>query len=225
MGSEELSSQARIRNAAVRHFATEGFGKANLRAIAGTAGVSAGLLIHHFGSKEGLRRACDEHVLAAVVAQARSESSPEGLPGAVADFLSGPEKLQLMMRYLGRAIAEDTAAGRTFVDTLTTETESILRAGVADGSVRRLEDPRAVSVLIVMTSLAVLAMPQHFTRGLGHDELTSELMRRIALPSLELYTYGLYTDDRFLQAARAALDAAATGETGAAVRTAEGAQE
>ncbi len=43
-------------------FGTEGFA-ASVRAVATRAEVSRGLLNHHFGSKDGLRAACDEHVL------------------------------------------------------------------------------------------------------------------------------------------------------------------
>ena len=46
---------------------------ATLRAVAARAGVSAALVLHHFGSKEGLRAACDEHLLA---------DPPAGWPGA-----------------------------------------------------------------------------------------------------------------------------------------------
>ena len=35
-----------------------------IRAIAADAGVSPGLVVHHFGSKDGLREACDRHVVA-----------------------------------------------------------------------------------------------------------------------------------------------------------------
>src|ERR687885_426871 len=58
----DLTARARIRDAAIRRFGAEGFG-APVRAIAAEAGVSPGLVIHHFGSKDGLRAACDEHVL------------------------------------------------------------------------------------------------------------------------------------------------------------------
>ena len=59
---EDLTARARIREAALRHFAEEGYERATIRAIARTAGVSPGLLRHHYGSKEALRQACDDYV-------------------------------------------------------------------------------------------------------------------------------------------------------------------
>ena len=53
----DLTARARIRDAAIRHFADEGYERTTIRGIAVTAGVSPGLLRHHFGSKEELRRA------------------------------------------------------------------------------------------------------------------------------------------------------------------------
>ena len=44
----DLTAAARIRNAALRRFARDGFG-VGLRAIAADAGVTAGLITHHFG--------------------------------------------------------------------------------------------------------------------------------------------------------------------------------
>src|SRR5690606_20135242 len=44
---------ARIRDAAIVEFAAHGFTKSTVRAIAESAGVSPGLVIHHFGSKDG----------------------------------------------------------------------------------------------------------------------------------------------------------------------------
>ena len=59
---EDLTARARIREAALKHFAEEGYERATIRAIAATAGVSPGLLRHHYGSKDELRTACDEYV-------------------------------------------------------------------------------------------------------------------------------------------------------------------
>jgi AcrR family transcriptional regulator len=49
----DLTARARIRDAAIRRFGSDGFG-ASVRAIAADAAVSPGLVMHHFGSKEGL---------------------------------------------------------------------------------------------------------------------------------------------------------------------------
>ncbi|HJE59178.1 MAG TPA: TetR/AcrR family transcriptional regulator, partial [Nocardiopsis listeri] len=51
---DDLTARARIRDAALTRFGQEGFG-VSVRAIAEEAGVSPGLVIHHFGSKEKLR--------------------------------------------------------------------------------------------------------------------------------------------------------------------------
>lgn len=58
----DLTDRARIREAALQHFAEAGYERATIRAIAQTAGVSPGLLRHHFGSKDGLRQACNDYV-------------------------------------------------------------------------------------------------------------------------------------------------------------------
>jgi TetR/AcrR family transcriptional regulator, regulator of cefoperazone and chloramphenicol sensitivity len=53
--ADDLTAAARIRDAAIEQFGEHGFGT-GLRAIAEAAGVSAALVIHHFGSKQGLRQ-------------------------------------------------------------------------------------------------------------------------------------------------------------------------
>ena len=61
------STRERIRDAAIASFAERGFDGVGLRDIAQRAGVSAALIVHHFGSKEGLREACDAHVVESLV--------------------------------------------------------------------------------------------------------------------------------------------------------------
>ena len=72
MRSADLTAAARIRDAAIEQFGRHGFG-VSIRAIAEAAGVSAGLVIHHFGSKDGLRQACDAYV-AEVIRTEKSEA-------------------------------------------------------------------------------------------------------------------------------------------------------
>src|SRR3981081_1211972 len=70
MRSADLTAVARIRDAAIEQFGEHGFG-VGLRTLAEAAGVSAALVIHHFGSKDGLQKACDEYVAEEI----RSEKS------------------------------------------------------------------------------------------------------------------------------------------------------
>jgi AcrR family transcriptional regulator len=204
---EDLTTQAKIREAAIVHFARDGFRTANLRAIAATAGVSASLVVHHFGSKERLRLACDDQVIGSVLAVARDKSSPEGLQAVIQGYLANPAEYEVEVAYLSRAIAEDTAAGRQFVDAIVDETEAIIRAGILAGTMNPSSDPRAEAVLITMTSLALMTMTGHVARSLGFEGegLSQATMRRLTLPSVELYTHGLYADETVLALTRNAL--------------------
>ncbi|WP_329481964.1 TetR family transcriptional regulator [Kribbella sp. NBC_01484] len=200
MRSEDLTARARIRNAAVELFARDGFEKTNLRAIAAAAGVSAGLVIHHFGSKDGLRAACDEFVLQVLTRRARAA----GTPDLLGEYLADPDGYRRQVQYMTRAMAEDSPAAQTFVDRIVGESEAVHRAGVDAGRMRESSDPRALAVLNVLLSLATLTMPPALARALGQEEFGPDVLRRLAVPTLELYTYGLYTDDTALRTAAAA---------------------
>jgi len=61
---DDRTLRAVIRDEALRLFAEHGPGAVSVRQIAAAAGVSPGLIVHHFGSKDGLRDAVDQYVLA-----------------------------------------------------------------------------------------------------------------------------------------------------------------
>lgn len=200
----DLTAQAKIRNAAIVHFARDGFERTNLRAVAATAGVSAALVIRHFGSKDQLRDLCDEHVLRILVRRARDVAGPAGVRDVSREYRSDPEEYRRHVQYMVRAIEEDRPAAALFVDTLVEESERILLAGIADGSVRPSSDVRALAVLNVLISLSTLTMAPPLTRALGFDSVGPDVLRRIGLPVLELFTHGMYTDDTTLKEAQAA---------------------
>jgi TetR/AcrR family transcriptional regulator, regulator of cefoperazone and chloramphenicol sensitivity len=56
-------TRARIINTALRVFGEEGFNKASTRQIAADAGVNPPALQYYFGGKEGLHRACAQHII------------------------------------------------------------------------------------------------------------------------------------------------------------------
>ena len=50
-----------------------------------------------------------------------------------------------------------------------------------------------------------LLLERHIGRALGTDGLDAEALKRMTVPTLELLTHGLYADDTYLRAAKAAL--------------------
>jgi hypothetical protein len=72
---------------------------------------------------------------------------------------------------------------------------------------RASSDPEARALLVTLHGLAPVILRGHLERALGGDILSSAVLARLTLPSLELYTDGLYSDSTMLDAARAAIDA------------------
>src|SRR5919199_4813955 len=97
----DLTARARIRDAAIESFAEEGF-DTGLRAIAVRAGVSPGLITHHFGSKAALRAESDAEVLR----QYRMvKSDAVARPSAhLLEALTAPGMSATILVYLLRAI-------------------------------------------------------------------------------------------------------------------------
>lgn len=60
---DDLTAKARIRNAALALFASGGYDGTTMRAVATTAGVTVGLVVHHYGTKERLRGAVEDLIV------------------------------------------------------------------------------------------------------------------------------------------------------------------
>jgi AcrR family transcriptional regulator len=118
----EPTNEERIRDAALRSFASHGVAATSLRTVAEAAGVSIGLLQHYFGNKAGLIAAVDQYVLRLV--SDALEAQP--LPTAPADSLTeaGRRITKLFAEhpdavdYLGRALVEGDTVGKVIFDGL-----------------------------------------------------------------------------------------------------------
>src|SRR3984893_7683389 len=100
--ADDLTAAARIRDAAIEQFGEHGFG-VGLRAIAEAAGVSAALVIHHFGSKDGLRKACDDYV-ADEIRSSKSDALRSNDPATWFAAMAEIESYAPMMAYLVRSL-------------------------------------------------------------------------------------------------------------------------
>lgn len=197
--TSDLSTADRIRDAAIDQFGRHGFG-VGVRAIAAAAGVSPGLVNHHFGSKDGLRAACDTHV-AEVVREAKSETLQTHDPAAWLTAAAEIEDYAPLTGYLVRSLQSGGELARTLWRRMIDNAEQYLEEGVRAGTIKPTADPRARARFLSMVGGGAFLLyiqlhddPGDLRRVL-HD-YTQDMM----LPALELYSNGLLTDPGLYQA-------------------------
>jgi AcrR family transcriptional regulator len=155
--SEDYTTRARLRQAAFELFAAHGYDGASVRAIAARAGVSAGLVLHHFGGKEGLRQAVDEWMvqafgdaLADVPSDVPAEELSAGVGAAVARVMGANEHLR---GYLRRSLMDDSSASvalfERFIELASRELEHLRAADGLQDDVDPLWAPYQLVFLIV----------------------------------------------------------------------------
>ncbi|MCC2592408.1 TetR family transcriptional regulator [Tessaracoccus sp. OS52] len=205
---EDLTTKARIRDAAIRRFAADGL-DAPLRLIAADAGVSPGLIMHHFSSRAGLREACDEYVLARA-RDSKKEVLGEAGPGAMLAGLAQIEGYASLVGYVLRCLQAGGPLTDRFVDAIVADAVSYLADGVAAGTVSPSRDPEARARLIAEMSLGALLLQLPARQShLDLEELPQWLHQysaRIVLPLLELYTQPLLTESGLLDAYLESID-------------------
>ncbi|BBZ12810.1 TetR/AcrR family transcriptional regulator [Mycobacterium branderi] len=199
MRSADLTAAARIRDAAIEQFGQQGFG-VGLRAIADAAGVSAALVIHHFGSKEGLRRACDDYI-ADEVRSGKLEAMRSTDPATWFAALAEIESYAPLMAYLMRSMQEGGDLAKTLWRKMIDDAEDYLDEGVRIGTLKPSRDPKARAKYLAITGGGGFLMYLQL-----HDNATDiravlrDYARDMILPALELYTEGLMADKTMYEA-------------------------
>jgi AcrR family transcriptional regulator len=153
-GDQDLTAKARIRNAALDLYASQGEDRTSMRAIAAAAGVTVGLLVHHYGTKVNIRDAVEELIVdyfRQAIAQARADGTPGGVAAArnaaVAEMLAAnPE----VVNYMARALLDPAGPRGHLLERLTELASSAVselrRTGQA--SVKRAESTQVIGVMI-----------------------------------------------------------------------------
>ena len=200
LDADDFTARARIRDSAVRRFGAEGFG-ASVRAIALDADVSPGLVIHHFGSKDALRAACDEHVLR-LIREAETDAFTAAGPVELMRELAELDDYAPLVGYLVQALLAGGDLAATLLARMTTDAEAYLGAAVAAGTMRPSRDPAARAAYLVDVGVgALLSFVRRHPPADGDYRATLRAYAEAnSLPALELYTEGLLTDSTMLDA-------------------------
>jgi AcrR family transcriptional regulator len=197
--TDDLTTTARIRDAAIDLFGREGF-SVGVRAIATAAGVSPGLVIHHFGSKEGLRKVCDDFV-AELIRDSKTETIRSSDPATWLSAVAEIEGYAPLMSYLVRTLQSTGELSKTLWTTMIDNAEQYIEEGVQAGTIRPSVDPEARARFLAMVGggTFLLFLQMHDTptdvRAVLHD-----YAEQMMLPALELYTHGLMADSTMYDA-------------------------
>lgn len=189
--NDDRTTRARIRDAAMTRFASDGFKQATVRAIATDAGVSPALVVHHFSSKDGLRAACDEHVVDLVMSRIEPWLVEPDLhldqPGALSELFADSSDV---VDYLARAMVDGGERTDALVDTFIDLTEELLAKAQSLGKLRETSDPRARAAVTVLWDMTTIVLGRHLQRALGESD-PKQIMLRYGRFATEIFTHGL----------------------------------
>lgn len=180
-GAEEPSSLGRIRDAALHTFAEHGIEATSLRTIAKAAGVSVGLVQHHFHTKANLIQAVDDHVMASL-AELLAGPVPSAPKDPVADIA---DRVTLMMGehvelidYLSRALVENTATGMRVFDGLVEIASGYWKELAAQGLTQPGLDPVFMVLSPLTLVLGTFVLRSHLSRHLPDGLTTATQLQR-----------------------------------------------
>ena len=197
---EDLTTRARMRDAALRLFADRGIDGATIRDIAKEAGVSPGLVRHHFGSKEGLREACDAYALERAM-RIKEQALLEGQWNNPGFLQSVHPTVLLIYRYLARAMLDGSSAAAALFDEMVELGEQWIARNAPDVTA----DPRAYSAILVAMQTGLLVQHDQLSRALGADILSREGHIRMSKAIVDFYSHALLSPEQ-AAAAHAAYD-------------------
>lgn len=186
----DLTAKARIRNAALELFAEQGAAGTPLRQIAECAGVTVGLITHHFGSKEGLGIAVDDYVVERY--REALDAVPSSLPprqvaahrdASVTAMLRESPPIQ---RYLRRAYLEPADADGGVLERLTDlaadEVRALRASGIASTQ-RSIEEQVAIIVVRQFGNMLLQPLADRVWTRVGGDAEPPQVTTRLTTSS------------------------------------------
>lgn len=200
---DDRTARARIRDTALELFAEHGEGMVTMRQIAEQAGVSPALVVHHFGSRDGLREAVVDHVRAWM--EELFEASDTA--GLTDDLQSGEwapvgEMLQQalpegspIIPFVRRLMMSGDPLGTELLAAWHRRTVEIFVAWDKQGKLLAGPDPETRAAMAMSADLGTLFLADHWSQVLGYDPLHGEGLARWGDEAMRFYAAILPTPD------------------------------
>lgn len=196
----DRTAKAVIRDEALRLFAERGADAVTVREIAAASGVSPALVMQHYGSKDGLRDAVDDHVLdefaaALEAVTAGFEDAAGSGSSGLAALLAGPggplTEGAVLSDYLGRLLVTPGDAG----DRLFRKLFEVARGGldrlVGAGQASPGQNPEIRAAFLLANDLGLILLRRRLAMVLGLDPLTPAGLAAWGAEVLAVYGSGL----------------------------------
>ena len=164
-----MTARARIRDVALQMLAERGTEGTSLRKVAEQAGVSTGLVQHHFGSRAGLLQACDEYAIGTLLD--RAERAADGVADQpdLIRYVTTADPLAL--RYLCRALVERSPAASRLFNQGAELTERMLSENWPDRFPPDSDRVRNAAAVMSAMHLGTLALHDQIAQRTGVDVL------------------------------------------------------
>ena len=186
---DDLTARARIRDAAIKLFGERGIEGASIRDIASEAGVSSGLVRHHFGSKEALRDACDQYARERMTEIGAELTDQDGVAGLDPAALH-PRVFPLQL-YLVRSMMDGSeTATALFLDAVDAVEQWSTSYGIEPS------DRRAYAAALAAIKLSVFVFRDQVSKALGEDITSPAGYARIGQGLMEVFTIPLVTPEQ-----------------------------
>ncbi|MGA8046967.1 MAG: TetR family transcriptional regulator [Dermatophilaceae bacterium] len=194
-----ITTQERILRAGLAVFAEHGYAAGSVRAIAQLAGVSPALVLHHYGSKDGLREACDARVLGYTDEKGRMLLS--GSMPSIAHYRDRHPEIDDALAYVVRAVTDGGETSRHWFERWQAESARLLRELQSAGRVREDIDVEQAAALLASFGFGVLGTQDLLAGYLGGEDIMADpaatAYQRLAMA---IFTDGLFTTDVAVQA-------------------------
>lgn len=200
----DLTARALIRNVALRLFADHGPDAVSVRQIAEQAQVSPALVLHHYGSKAGLREAVDAYAAGAFGDLLDLGNSEEFARKALAEGDSGSIAAAFarsfppdspLPAYLRRLLLTGDPVGVRLFRQWYEATVVLLRTMTDEGLVRSSPDPTVRAAFLLANDLALILLRHPIEDALGVDPLAPEGLTRWAEEASVVYRDGIWAGD------------------------------
>lgn len=190
----DLTTRARIRDVALVRFGRDGFAASGVRAIAADAGVSPALVLHHFGSKGGLRQECDAYV-ARTIREYQTAAAEDPL-ASVTGWVEKVQAFEALRDYLARALTDADELAVSLLHELAADAEVYVQRWEDQGLLRPPADGVSRedrALYLTATSLGLLVLRPLLARHLGLVD-GPDVDVHLSRPAMDVFTHGLFAD-------------------------------